>query len=381
VLFAKNSDRDPNEAQFLDWQPRREHVQGTTLRCSWREIPQVERTWAVLLSRPHWMWGAEMGTNEWGVTIGNEAIFAREAPEPDGLLGMDLLRLALERAADAEAAVDVIVGLLAKHGQGGRCSVERPGFSYHNSYLVADPSGAFVLETVGRDWAVETVRGARTISNALTIPSFAAAHRAALRERRSGSRRRLACTTQTAARADTPAAMMALLRDHGAGRGWPRYGAVNGGMSGPCVHPGGLLVSSQTVGSWVAELGTDRPRHWATATAAPCLSLFKPVDVATPVDAGPRPSLRADAESLWWRHERLQRRVMRDPVQLASAIVRERDAIERDWLECPPRPEQAFKEANAALARWELATPESRDRRPLWARRSCERRDRGAGLL
>lgn len=39
------------------------------------------------------MWGAEMGANEHGVCIANEAINAREpAAETEALLGMDLVR-------------------------------------------------------------------------------------------------------------------------------------------------------------------------------------------------------------------------------------------------------------------------------------------------
>ena len=175
VLFAKNSDRDPNEAQVLDWQPRRDHPAGTRLWCTRIVIDQVRTTYAVLLSRPFWMWGAEMGANEHGVVIGNEAVFTDQPYAPTGLTRHGP-RAAGPRAGatTAEGAVDVIIDLLGRYGQGGGCSRDDPGFTYHNSYIVADPTGAFVVETAGELWAVEQVTsGVRSISNGLTIPGFA----------------------------------------------------------------------------------------------------------------------------------------------------------------------------------------------------------------
>ena len=68
----------------------------------------------------------------------------------------------------------MIVRLLEQHGQGGSCSREHPRFTYDNSYIVADPGGATVLETAGRHWETEEVTDARSISNGLTIPALAA---------------------------------------------------------------------------------------------------------------------------------------------------------------------------------------------------------------
>ena len=238
----------------------------------------------MLLSRPFWMWGAEMGANEHGVVIGNEAVFTDQPYAPTGLTGMDLLRLALERASTAAEGVEVIATLLDRYGQGGGCGHENRKFTYHNSFLVADPTEAYVLETAGRLRPAEKVTaGARSISNGLTIPGFAEEHSDFLKTRVSACRVRQPLTQSRAGQAAGPGDLMAILRDHGGPA--PRYRLLNGAMAAPCMHAGGLATGSQTTASWVAELTSAGARHWVTGTAAPCTGLFKPVSV----DRSPRP--------------------------------------------------------------------------------------------
>ena len=74
TLFAKNSDRERNEAQVLAISPARMGRNEAPLKLTYITIPDVAETHACLISRPFWMWGAEMGSNVHGVTIGNEAL-------------------------------------------------------------------------------------------------------------------------------------------------------------------------------------------------------------------------------------------------------------------------------------------------------------------
>ena len=380
VMFAKNSDRHPNEPQVLEWIAAADHPDGATVRCTWIEVPQVAHTSAVLMSRPWWMWGAEMGANQHGVVIGNEAVFTDAVTGVKALLGMDLVRLALERATSAEEAVSVMVELLERHGQGGPCSHERPGFTYDNSFLVADPSGAFVLETAGRRWATEAVVApGRTISNGLTIPAFARAHSRRVRTWVSAAAARRVQTESLACRATGPADLMDALRSHGGPT--PRWSAVHGGLGAPCVHAGGVVVSSQTTASWVSDLRAG-PRHWATGTSAPCTSLFKPVAVGVPVDVGPAPTSVFDPRSLWWRHELLHRTTLSAYATLLPRYRGDRDRTEAGWIADPPDPVEAFARAGHLEHRWreDVAGAHLPDVRPGWVRRAWRAYDRDARL-
>ncbi|MCB8955312.1 MAG: C69 family dipeptidase [Nocardioides sp.] len=383
MVLAKNSDRDPNEAQLWEWTPAGDHPAGASARTTYVEVPQVARTHATVVSRPWWMWGAEMGANEHGVAIGNEAVFTKQPTslEP-GLLGMDLLRLALERATTADEAVEVMVALLEEHGQSGSCSIEHPKFTYHNSFLVADADSAVVLETAGQHWATEQVRGAaRSISNGLTIPDFAEQHADRLRGRVASCDTRQALTQHRAATARGAREAMRILRDNGTGRG-PRWSPLTGSMVGPNMHAGGWLASSQTVSSWVSHLGNKM--HWSTGSADPAFAPFVPLRVDEPLDEVAYPTTGVDNtrddRSLWWRHERLHRRALRDWTRSEALVAADRDRLERSWVADPPPTAQALEAGLEARERWWPAVERvtERDTRPWWTRRAWASYDEAA---
>ena len=173
TIFAKNSDRPPDERQFVESIPSR--VESVT-EATYISIPGADGpTRACVISRPEWGWGAEHGVNDRGVAIGNATIYTTLDPRPfpDALTGMDLVRLGVERADSARAALDVIVALIDEFGQGGSGHApDRPRRPYWSSFLIADATEAWVLETSGPDRAFERVNGARAVSNRVTIAAF-----------------------------------------------------------------------------------------------------------------------------------------------------------------------------------------------------------------
>ena len=360
VLFGKNSDRQRNEAHCVEMFPAVEHEAGARLSCTYITIPQVRRTNALILCRPFWIWGAEMGANEHSVVIGNEGLYARiPPPEDNALIGMDLLRLALERATTAAEALEVITTLLEKHGQGGNCGHLTPTF-YNNSFMISDPTEAFVLETLGREWVVEEVSGVRAISNEYSIRGKVDGMSAGMLEQlralgwkegeeplnpaewladpekvhigtaRGRYKRAMSMLGSQESRLSV-ADMMTILRDHDpTGQHASEWNPRLPLKFSLCIHAGSEERFGQTTGSLVSEIRSKNSVHWVTGTSAPCISIFKPMLVDVPLpEHGPRANDRFSPQSLWWRHEQLHRKVLQgDLPKFIDEIRSERDALE-----------------------------------------------------
>jgi secernin len=338
MVFAKNSDRPPDEAQVMLAHHAR--PAGGALHTQYLEIADVG-AYALVGSHPVWLWGLEHGVNEHGVAIGNERVWTIDDPriQRAGLIGMDLVRLGLERGRSADEAVAMMTDALTEHGQGG--SGERGRSEpYFSSFLIADARGGWVLETSARTWAARPVGAGSAISNRIslgadwTIASPDVSSGTDFDRWRSPTIRtsiadhRLAATRACIVRHSsgdqdttaTNADVVATLRDHGHGP-WggpgdcrnpeeatvanavPTFHADDDRHVTVCMH---LRDDQATTASFVVELHVDAPpRAWA-CLGSPCASVFVPFfpPLVPPVLSDPLQ---------WQRFAQLRDRVEGDP--------------------------------------------------------------------
>lgn len=375
MVFAKNSDRPPGEVQ-ITWPFGRRSSAGCTLRTQYLSIGDTGAH-AALLSCPTWLWGAEHGVNEYGVAIGNERVGTTHdaTSAKPALIGMDLVRLGLERARTASEAVDVLTGLLETCGQGGIADAAHQE-AYDSSFLIADPTEAFVLETAGADFAAAPFPAGVAISNRITLDEFdrfrdAREDTAYADVRLAASRRFLSSTGSGGL---TSAATAAHLRDHGTGP-WGAPGAdgpvheppsrVGADCSGVtvCMHVRALSV---TAASMIAELPPDladgAPLRVYVAAGSPCASIFVPAFPRTAAGPAPFVPFELSGEDLWHAADALRQLVEADP----SALPALRETLK-------PVEDELWAEADDVLedpARW-AAVGGSWGSRALDALRSC----------
>ena len=150
TIFGKNSDRPKIESQPLVQVQRKKNYSEYT-ECQFVKIPSSPISYAHVGSKPYWCWGYEHGFNEYQVVIGNEGLgtYIPVSSTPK-LIGMEIVRLALERSKDAKEAVNVITNLISSHGQGVFENNQNVR-TYDNGFLIADPKEAYIIETAGHE--------------------------------------------------------------------------------------------------------------------------------------------------------------------------------------------------------------------------------------
>jgi secernin len=357
TLFAKNSDRKQGECQPLLQFPAAMHPRGAQVGCTHIAIPQVAESYRVMGHSPWWVWGFEHGVNEHGVAIGNQTVFSKEpVEETPGLIGMDLVRLGLERGRAAREALEVIASLLETHGQGGP-ALAPDGAGYHNSFMIADPEEAWVLETSGRRWAARRVE-LEALTNHLTL---GADWRIASRDLASFARRegwwnetgrvdvarcyrhpsvpgrisegrlRRSRELLSDGRGEIDIDyMQGVLRDHLDGGSAPPKGATSEEERyfTLCMHSEPV---GTTTASLIASLPIDRRGPWPvwTSFGTPCTGIFVPVYLTGVIpDLLSRGGESSEPDSAWWVFHELQVAASRDFARYTPALRHQWSSLE-----------------------------------------------------
>ncbi|WP_242617462.1 carcinine hydrolase/isopenicillin-N N-acyltransferase family protein [Cecembia calidifontis] len=322
----------------------------------------MKETYEVILSKPFQMWGAEMGVNEFGLAIGNEAVFTRVKIKKDnaGLTGMDLLRLALERSKNPKEAIACIAQLLEAFGQDACGGYKNNDFFYHNSFIIADSTSAYILETAGKSWALKIIPTIGSISNGLQIGtdydeihlaeeklnfpfhylpkpkpfSFQGYFSDFLYTTAGKAKKRQNCSfgmmESQNGRFNVEKAM-AILKTHD--KDEEVFEPKNATTASLCMHATGYTNPSTTTGSMVAEIRNNIPSTvWLTGTSMPCLSVFIPFFLGTTTLKNfPQPGASPD-NSLWWKAEIVHRWVCDDYQNRKKTISQDLFLLQADFL-------------------------------------------------
>lgn len=360
--FAKNSDREPEEPQVIEVHAPVRGDTARTVQATYIDVPQVPDRFGTILSRPVWIWGAEMGVNDQGVVIGNEAVFSKLVDKNgEALLGMDLLRLGLERGATSRAALEVITAHLGEFGQGGPAGYQNKKQRYDNTFLIADPHEAWVLETAGKDWVAKKVGAHHAISNTYSLRDTYDLHSEGVApgtdfkrsyERivmpylaRGKDRSALSESKICAVPEDelSLAKLANMLRAHFVSDGFAKPSRAN-----VCMHAKGFTCPSQSTSSLIVKLVPGAPpRVAATGTSLPCISLFKPINFDPSESWLVADKNSNDPETLWWRGDDLAKQAAQSPA-FAEALRRSIAQAEPAILEAV---EDGNPEGADALAR------------------------------
>ncbi|HNZ77146.1 MAG TPA: carcinine hydrolase/isopenicillin-N N-acyltransferase family protein [Bacilli bacterium] len=302
TIFGKNSDRSANEPNLVIYNRAKDN-KSKTLKCTYIEIPEVEHSYANILVKPSWIWGAEMGINEYNLVIGNEAVFTKKKNKKPSLIGMDFLRLALERAKSVIEAVTVITTLLEEYGQGGNCGYDKQ-FFYDNSYLIADPNEALILETAGKEYKIKHLITSGNISNRLSITEdrFKQKNSDFLFTTFSKSKNRERSGKKLLEQELNCEGMIKILQNHNVSKD-KLY--TKGSVGSICMHQS--LLGDHTTGSMVVDIKEKMPTVWITGSSTPCLSIYKPVyfnNIVAPLFLEEEKSL-----AYWLKYEYLLRAI------------------------------------------------------------------------
>ncbi|MFX1307558.1 MAG: hypothetical protein ACFFDG_12170, partial [Promethearchaeota archaeon] len=185
---------------------------------------------------------------------------------------------------------------------------------YHNSFIIADPKEAYVLETADKWWIIEKVKNVRSISNNLTIRgkgeqrkkgmiqyaiekgyckddddfdfavTFSDSFISSIPSPYSREGKATMLLNKNIGQL-TPELMMEFLREH---------------QAGICMHGG-----FESTGSQISHLRPGKKAiHWFTGTTLPCISIYKPY--VFPIEGqkyyNPTPYPNIDRDWFWLKH-------------------------------------------------------------------------------